>query len=152
MRGKDRLEDEDVISRAEARVAGMPWGSDLVAYLVQLLALIKPICVLLFGSAARGDWDAYSDVDVLVVSDDLPEDFFEAQRIVYEPRRGRVQPYGYTSRRVEEMVKEDNSFLRNVLADAIPLIGEGYYSKLKAFLQESSRIGGVSKEPHAPQI
>jgi len=134
MRRKDCLKDEETIGRVEARVAGMPWGIDLVTYLSQLLALIKPRCVLLFGSTAKGDWDAYSDVDVLVICDELSEEFFEAQRVLYKPRRGRVQPFGYTSRRAEEMIKDGNSFLRNALTDAIPLIGERYYSKLRTIL------------------
>jgi len=134
MRRNGCLKDEEIVGRVEARVAGMPWRSDLVAYLSQLLAVIKPRCVLLFGSAATGEWDAYSDIDVLIISDDLPEEFLGAQRILYRPRRGRVQPFGYTSRMIEEMAKEGNSFLWNALTDAIPLFGERYYSKLKTML------------------
>ncbi len=38
----------------------------------QLVDKYRPIKVLLFGSAARGDFDRVNDLDFLIIKDDLP--------------------------------------------------------------------------------
>jgi len=141
MRRKDSHSHEEVSNQVEAKVKNTPWGNDLCRYLHELSAIIKPKCVVLFGSTARGDWDAYSDIDVLIVSDDLPDNFFKSLTILYKPRRGRVQPFGYTTAKVEEMIMNRNSFIINAIKGATPIIGEEYYNKLRTLLQNISREG-----------
>jgi len=144
MRRKDSHSYEEVSNNVEAKIRNTPWGNDLYRYLHELLAIIKPKCVVLFGSTARGDWDAYSDIDVLIVSDDLPDDFFKSLAILYKPRRGRVQPFGYTTTKVEEMIVNRNSFIINAIKGAIPIIGEEYYNKLRTLLKSISREGPLA--------
>jgi len=36
----------------------------------QIVALAHPQCILLFGSAAKGEWRSDSDLDLLIVVDD----------------------------------------------------------------------------------
>lgn len=139
MRREDSHPNEEVSNQLEAKVKNTPWGNDLSRYLNELSAIIKPKCIVLFGSTARGDWDAYSDIDILIVSDDLPDDFFKSLTILYKPRRGRVQPFGYNTAKVEKMIVNGNSFVINALRNAIPIMGEEYYNKLRMLLQNISR-------------
>lgn len=51
------------------------WLAGLIEHLERIVAAGTPlddgaIEIYLFGSRARGDWDGYSDVDLLVVADD----------------------------------------------------------------------------------
>jgi predicted nucleotidyltransferase len=139
MRREDSYSHEGVSNQVEAKVKKVPWGKDLFRYLHELSAIIKPKCIVLFGSTARGDWDAYSDIDVLIISDDLPDDFFKSLTILYKPRRGRVQPFGYNSANVEKMIVNRNDFIINTLKDATPIMGEEYYNRLITLLQERER-------------
>ncbi len=141
MRREDSYSYEEVFNQVEAKVKNMPWGKDLSRYLHELSAIIKPKCVVLFGSTTRGDWDAYSDIDVLIVSDDLPDNFFKSLTILYKPRRGRVQPFGYNTAKIKKMIVNENSFIINAIKGAIPIIGEEYYNKLRTLLQNISREG-----------
>lgn len=73
------------------------------AYLVELardyergLGLAGVRAVVVFGSVARGDFNLGSDVDVLVVADDLPERLADRLVLVSSPV-ARVQALGWTS-------------------------------------------------------
>ncbi len=46
------------------------------------LELLGVVRVVVFGSVARGDWSADSDIDVLIISPNAPEDPWERARIV----------------------------------------------------------------------
>jgi len=45
------------------------------------------VSVVLFGSFARGDFDQRSDIDLLIVFEDLPPSFFERHRLFYTVER-----------------------------------------------------------------
>lgn len=51
---------------------------------------------MVFGSVARGDHHADSDVDVLVVADNLPDDYRDRLRALGWPPPPRVQPVAWT--------------------------------------------------------
>ena len=52
--------------------------------------------VVVAGSVARGDFNVWSDVDVLVVADRVPERYLDRLALV-EPRPPAVQPFVWTS-------------------------------------------------------
>jgi predicted nucleotidyltransferase len=57
------------------------------------------------GSVARGDFNVWSDVDVLVVAEGLPTNGLERLTLLTTDAPGGVQPHGYTPeelRRAEE--------------------------------------------------
>ena len=75
--------------------------------------------IILFGSAARGDADEYSDLDLIIVKE-------TTQRFV---RRCVEAPYFsipsdifvYTPQEFEQMKKDENPFLESALAEGIVL-------------------------------
>lgn len=52
--------------------------------------------VIVFGSVARGDWNKWSDIDVLVVADDLPDDALARLDVVLLADFAGVQPVAWT--------------------------------------------------------
>lgn len=50
----------EFLARARAFAAALPPGID-------------PVAVVVFGSVARGDWNRWSDIDVLVIAQHLPD-------------------------------------------------------------------------------
>lgn len=78
-----REERDELVSRARRFAAALP-------------APLRIRAVVVFGSVARGDFNLWSDVDVLVVADELPDRFLE--RIdTLGPPPARVQPIAWTS-------------------------------------------------------
>jgi predicted nucleotidyltransferase len=94
----------------------------------------KPAHASLFGSAARGDGDATSDIDLLVIRpDQIPDDDPEWREQV-EVLAGRVRRWtgnqaGISEMSVNEtreMITSEPPILHELRADAIPLFGERF--------------------------
>ncbi|MCD5408209.1 nucleotidyltransferase domain-containing protein [Candidatus Bipolaricaulota bacterium] len=91
---------------------------------------LGPITAWVYGSVARGDFNLWSDVDVLVVAEELPHRPQDRFGLLLEFAPARVEPKGYT---VEEfkalLARLDPQLLgalrqRELLADELGLEGE----------------------------
>jgi predicted nucleotidyltransferase len=82
----------------------------------------------LYGSLAKGSDRAQSDIDVLIVADDLTLEEVYAALAPAEKRLGRnVSPTLYTSKEFERRRAAGNTFLSRVLAGKrILLIGDDH--------------------------
>jgi len=65
-------------------------------YVERLERSIEVRGAVVVGSVARGEFNLWSDVDVLVVSDALPGDGLERLDLLHAERPPRVEPHGYT--------------------------------------------------------
>jgi predicted nucleotidyltransferase len=52
--------------------------------------------VVVFGSVARGDFNAWSDVDVLVIAEDLPDGARARLALLHDPAFPGIEPVGWT--------------------------------------------------------
>lgn len=75
------------------------------------------------GSVARGDFNQWSDIDVVVVSDDLPPDALERLTLLHAGRPGRVEPHGYTREEFRRAIARGDSLAREALELGVPLAG-----------------------------
>jgi predicted nucleotidyltransferase len=91
---------------------------DALNALLQALGRYQPQRVILFGSAARGEADADSDLDVLVIKD-TPEPFVQRLEAM-----ARLCPPGvhadilvYTPEELQRMVEDGNPFILQALEE-----------------------------------
>ncbi|MDX9994617.1 MAG: nucleotidyltransferase domain-containing protein [Rhodocyclaceae bacterium] len=71
----------------------------------------------IFGSVAKGSDTAASDIDVLVVSDDMAyADLFNALSTAEDTLGRKISPTLYGTSEFERKVREDNHFVTRVLA------------------------------------
>lgn len=80
---RDRIRQRD-----EALETARRFASELAERFDDLSAVV-------FGSYARGDFHDGSDIDLLVLSDALPEDPMERQRILYDLTPGGIDIFAY---------------------------------------------------------
>jgi predicted nucleotidyltransferase len=93
---------------------GRPTQSETTARLSliveRIAAVIRPVRVILFGSYARGDHTAMSDVDLCVILDQAG-DWFDrhssSRRLVDIPGVD-IEPHVYTVAEYERMLAEEN--------------------------------------------
>jgi predicted nucleotidyltransferase len=87
-----------------------------------LRAVLRPLAkridlALVYGSVARGEDRAQSDIDLLVVADDLPLEELFARLAPAEKKLGRtINPTLYTRADFERRRRNGNPFLKKVLA------------------------------------
>jgi uncharacterized protein len=96
----------------------------LIERVVNDLLAYQPEKIILFGSAARGDTDEYSDIDLIVVK---KTDQRFIQRLVevmaFVPRdvTVNVDALVYTPDELKAMVEEGNPFIEQALKDGVVL-------------------------------
>ena len=86
--------------------------------LVKDLLPYSPEKIILFGSAARGDADEYSDLDVIVIKETdrrFVQRLVDAGALVSSPRH--VDIFVYTPDELEAMIEEENPFIESALRD-----------------------------------
>lgn len=73
------------------------------SYVDRLASVLGRTSALVYGSVVRGDFHRGSDIDILVVSDALPEDVLDRLRVLYSVATGREEPKGYRAAEFERM-------------------------------------------------
>lgn len=78
---------------------------------------------LIYGSVAKRRATASSDVDLLLVSDSLTlEDVYRLLRPAEEALRRTINPTLYTEEEFDRRLREDNAFLKRVIAGEVLLL------------------------------
>ena len=91
-------------------------GPSTIDWVVAGLMGYEPEKVILFGSAARGETDEFSDIDLIVIKD-TEERFFQRLLDVtaYLPRDVAIDVLVYTPGEFEVMVNGGNAFIQQAL-------------------------------------
>lgn len=76
--------------------------------------------VILYGSFARGDFHEGSDVDLIVVGD-FPERHHKRAAAILDLTDLPVEPLCYTDEEFADLIREENPFVLQALAEGIRL-------------------------------
>ena len=82
----------------------------------------RPDQIWLFGSRARGDWDGYSDTDLVVVAEDQAQAERWVDRLIDAGIAADVIAMDRTA--WQKLPNHDSAIWRAVARDAIPLLGK----------------------------
>ncbi len=94
-------------------------------YAAQVAGEIPLVAAVVFGSYARGDFNTWSDVDVLVITDGLPYDARARMDLLWRHAAGGVSPVGWT--RSEHVARRTRGDPIAVEADAVGSPWPGFY-------------------------
>jgi len=73
--------------------------------------------LILYGSYARGDYTEESDIDILVVADDLPKDPRDAYIKLVIPEKPEINPIGFNTETFIKKLEKAEPFILEVLED-----------------------------------
>lgn len=101
-------------------------------YMGQIQEILGPSVGVVFGSVARGDFHAASDIDILVISVNIPISPLERTSILYSVALPRVEPKGYTPEEFLVMMARGNPFATDVVENGMVIAGNRDWAALIA--------------------
>jgi predicted nucleotidyltransferase len=102
----------------------------LSAYIESLKKRMRLKCVILFGSAARKSQGRRSDIDIMVVSDDLPEDLHKRLDILWEEKPALIDVLGFREAELFDILHRH--FILKAIMEGKVVYGDGSIFKKRA--------------------
>ncbi len=103
----------------------VPNKHKLEHFLTKLFGRYEIECVILFGSTVKGKSNYRSDFDVLIISDDMGEDWFERNTNAFKLSIGLVQPFVLTKTEFEMAITNRQMIVWEALADGVIIMDNG---------------------------
>ncbi|HXF56600.1 MAG TPA: nucleotidyltransferase domain-containing protein [Actinomycetota bacterium] len=113
--------DKVVAERVRRRAELIELARTYVRSLGQRLPLVAAAVV---GSVARGDFNVWSDVDVVVVAESLPERLPERLALLTRDAPPGVQPVGFTPQEFRWALDKRNPLARAVREEGVVILGD----------------------------
>lgn len=90
------------------------------------------LAAVVVGSVARGDFNLWSDVDVVVVAEDLPERVPERGLVLVADVPGGVQPVGFTPAELSVALRRGNPLAEEAVTSGVVLVGSDVLRRIAA--------------------
>ena len=100
-------------------------------YVERLSARIELVAAIVAGSVARGDFNVWSDVDVVVVATELPVRAPDRGLLLAHDAPGRVQPVGFTPVEFAAALERRNPLVVEAVTSGVVLAGDGSVQNLR---------------------
>jgi hypothetical protein len=105
---------------------------DLAREYVESLAARHPVdAAVVVGSVARGDFNVWSDVDVVVVAEGLPERAPDRVGFLLEAAPPGIQPVGFSRSEFRRALAKRSRLAHEALDRGVVLLGEGLIGSLR---------------------
>jgi predicted nucleotidyltransferase len=108
------------------------------AYAETLSARLPVHAVVLAGSLARGDFNVWSDIDVIVIADALPERLPDRLALLGADAPAGVQAVGFTPSELRRAARRANRLVLDAVAHGVVLAGDPH-ALTRAFEQAGAR-------------
>ncbi len=92
-------------------------------YAAGLTVELPLVAAVVFGSYARGDFNTWSDIDVLVVSHHLPDSPRERSDLLWRHVSGGVSPIGWTISELQDARRRRDPIAVEADAVGVPVAG-----------------------------
>jgi predicted nucleotidyltransferase len=119
----------------------IPYEEEIKKY-IEALKILKPKLVILHGSIARKEFGLGSDVDLIVVSDNLPDKIMDRIKLLYEidETKAPLDIKGYKSEEIRKMIKKGNPLIMDAMEDGIILFAdENFLKEILEFYKEERK-------------
>lgn len=115
---------------------------ELARRYVERLSVRLPLAAAaVVGSVARGDFNVWSDVDVVLVADELPPRVPDRGRLLAEDAPGGVQPVGFTPQEFAKALERRNPMALEATTIGVVVVGRDF---LHAAAQRRADAGAGS--------
>ena len=130
-------------------VFSVPYKKEIDRYTQILKEKLNPKLIILHGSIARGTFGVGSDVDILVISDELPKTFNERLRLLYllDETSAPIDIKGYTTKEFQKMILKGHPLALDALEEGIVLFADEDYLReiKKLFVHAKKKFKRIEK-------
>lgn len=102
-------------------------------YVGALADRVPVVAAVVAGSVARGDFNVWSDVDVVVVARGLPERLPDRSAVLVTDAPSGVQPVGFLPEEFESAWRKGNALVREAVERGVVLMGDDYLRDLRGY-------------------
>ncbi len=99
-------------------------------YVRGLSGRIPVLAAAVVGSVARGDFNVWSDVDVVVISDGLPARIPDRSAVLAADAPAGVQAVGYTQEEFRRALARGDPLATSAVREGVALRGEAFLRRL----------------------
>ncbi len=112
-------------------------------YCEGVIKRFKPLCIILYGSRAKGTFTDKSDVDIIVISNNFNQDFLLRIRSLIDANATMlpIEPLGYTEAEFNSMLESCRLTALDAVKEGIALFGRDYFDRLRVKLNELEKKG-----------
>ncbi|MEG6569806.1 nucleotidyltransferase domain-containing protein [Thermoanaerobacterium thermosaccharolyticum] len=93
--------------------------------------VLHPMCAIIIGSVARGDFNDSSDIDVILISDEMPVNYKERMKLLYDHVFDAIEPKGYNTDEFKLLYFKKNPISVEAIEKGIVIYDDGIWDKLK---------------------
>ncbi|MGJ7044807.1 nucleotidyltransferase domain-containing protein [Thermoanaerobacterium thermosulfurigenes] len=104
--------------------------------------VLHPMCAIIIGSVARGDFNDNSDIDVILISDKIPANYKERMKLLYDHVFDAIEPKGYNTNEFKLLYFKKNPISVEAIEKGIVIYDDGIWDKLKKDIL-SEKVGEV---------
>lgn len=99
--------------------------SEIEAIVAQIIQKYRPIKIILFGSAGRGEYDKVNDLDLLIIKEDVPLHGLDRMRELdgLIERNIAADMLVYRPDEFDERIKLGDPFIKTILREGRVLYG-----------------------------
>lgn len=88
--------------------------------------------VVVFGSAVKGGWNHRSDIDLLIISDDMGSDWYHRNLAAQQLSKGKIQPFVVTLDDFRLATRNRRYLIWEALYEGIAIVDDGVFSQAQA--------------------
>ncbi len=128
-------------------IPGIPFRAEVKRFVQRVITFLKPNTIILYGSMARGDYGVGSDIDILVIAENLPDNFDRRLRMMAElnDTTAPIECLAYTPEEFEEMLERMHPTALYALDDGIIIYDNGTIVKIAEKFQKMKRAGTIKR-------
>lgn len=130
---------------------GEAWAEAVKSFLERLRRKIHVESAIVHGSVARGGSGRWSDVDLIIVSDDfLNIPFLDRISLLAELKVDKVEALGYPYEELKRMVERGNPLVLGALIEGRAIVESGRVRRLREEAEKTYFRRGRAWFPRSP--
>ncbi|MCX8189117.1 MAG: nucleotidyltransferase domain-containing protein [Nitrososphaeria archaeon] len=115
-----------------------PYDEEIRIFCKNVLEKISLRSIILYGSMATRRFGVGSDVDIIVISDHLPENFLDRLNLLFKLNHttAPIEPLGYKPNEFLKMIRKRHPTALYAVSEGIPLYDDGFFDIAKKVFEE----------------